>query len=201
MIEALLSFFLHTSTPKVTAQETVTSVITVTQVNPSPPASPKTKKVKKGSLSPSINPSPSIKPTTKPSPTAATQPSTQINLESVLAALNNYRAKNGAVALSIDNTLHSYAQTRVDYLKNTGKLDNHAGHQEFMKNDGFTKLGFNSIAENQSWNYKGTAEGLISQFYSKSIGHNKNQLNPEYTHVGIGINGPFTNIVFGGRKR
>ncbi len=31
--------------------------------------------------------------------------------------------------------------------------------------------------------------------------NNKNQLNPEYTHVGIGISGNYTNLVFGGKKK
>jgi uncharacterized protein YkwD len=148
------------------------------------------------------SPSPSIKPpqilSVSPSPSAT--PASKISAESVSNALNAYRGKNGAGNLSIDPTLQSYAQSRANYLKSIGKLDKHAGHQAFMQEDGFSKLGFNAVAENQSYNYKGDARGLIEDFYGKSAGHNKNQLNPEYTHVGIGINGPFTNIVFGGRK-
>lgn len=122
------------------------------------------------------------------------------SVSEVLQALNDYRGKNGVGGLSLDPVLQEYAQSRVNYLKVLGKLDKHAGHQEFMKNNGFGKLGFNAVAENQSWNYRGDAQGLVERFYGKSSGHNKNQLNPEYTHVGIGINGVFTNLVFGGRK-
>ena len=81
-------------------------------------------------------------------------------------------------------------------------MDNHAGFNDYVQNqDGFSKLGFNALAENQSWNYKGDAHGLVSQFYASSPGHNANQLNATYTHVGIGISGVFTDIVFGGGKR
>ena len=145
----------------------------------------------------------SIPEKSKPKPKVKAVKSAQtsaINAQTVLQALNDYRSKNGIGKLSRDNKLQSYAQTRADYLKSLGKLDKHAGHKEFMKNNGFNILGFNAIAENQSWNYKGSVEGLIESLYGKSSGHNKNQLNPEYTHVGIGINGAFTNLVFGGRK-
>ena len=97
--------------------------------------------------------------------------------------------------------MQTYAQSRADYLQSIGKLDDHAQHIEFMASGGFDKLGFNSIAENQGWNYQGDAKGLIESFYGTSSGHNKNQLNPTYTHVGIGIDGSFTDLVFGGRKR
>jgi len=152
------------------------------------------------------NPEPSPSPASLPKKVKTkavkgTQTSTSLSIQSVLEALNNYRSKNGAGTLVIDQKLQSYAQSRADYLKSFGKLDKHAGHKEFMSGGGFDELGFDAIAENQSWNFKGDAEGLIEKFYGKSAGHNKNQLNAEYTHVGIGINGVFTNIVFGGKKK
>ena len=119
----------------------------------------------------------------------------------VLEALNTYRSKNGVGSLELDNKLQDYAQGRADYLRSLGRLDKHFGHKEFMKNNGFERLGFGAVAENQSWNYKGGAQGLIESFYAKSPGHNKNQLSSEYSHVGIGISGAFTNLVFGGKKR
>lgn len=119
----------------------------------------------------------------------------------ILEALNEYRRKNGAGDLQIDKTLQEYAQRRAEYLKSLGRLDKHAGHQEFMADGGFEKLGFKAIAENQGYNYKGDAKGMIESFYAKSSGHNKNQLNPVYTHVGIGVSGSFTDLVFGGRKK
>ena len=81
-------------------------------------------------------------------------------------------------------------------------MDEHEGFNKYIKDEaGFSKLGFNELAENQSWNFKGDATGLISQFYAGSPGHNQNQLNPVYTHVGIGISGVYTDIVFGGKRK
>lgn len=166
---------------------------------PRPTSTPKPSKTPRPSKTPTATSTP--KPSIKPSPAVKSVQTGSINTQSVLNALNNYRAKNGSGSLQLDSTLQNYAQTRADHLKSLGKLDKHAGHQEFMKNDGFGKLGFNAIAENQGYNYKGDATGLIESFYGKSSGHNTNQLNPTYTHVGIGINGPFTNLIFGGKKR
>lgn len=142
---------------------------------------------------PSRNPKPAVK--------AVLMKTSKLTVKSILEALNSYRAKNGAGTLQIDENLQTYAQSRANYLKSIGKLDGHAKHKEFMANNGFNKLGFNAVAENQGYNFKGGATDLIESFYAKSSGHNKNQLNVEYTHVGIGINGPFTNLIFGGRKR
>lgn len=137
----------------------------------------------------------------KASPAAKAVTITGIDFSSVLKALNQYRSKNGAGDLQTDRALQEYAQKRAEYLKSSGRLDKHAGHEEFMADGGFEKLGFKAIAENQGYNYKGDAKGLIESFYANSSGHNKNQLNPEYTHVGIGISGAFTNLVFGGRRK
>lgn len=154
---------------------------------------------------PSPLPSPSVRPKVAAKPRVSgsvigTQ-SSAFSVSQVLEALNNYRNNNGVGSLSLDPKLQEYAQGRADYLKSLGRLDKHAGHNAFMKNNGFEKLGFGAIAENQSWNFKGDALGLIESFYKKSSGHNRNQLSSQYSHVGIGITGAFTNLVFGGKKR
>lgn len=154
--------------------------------------------VTKPKASKSPKPSATIKPTTSSKPETSTS---KITTESVLKALNDYRSQKGVGNLVIDSKLQEYAQSRANYLKDLGKLDKHAGHKAFMADDGFSKLGFNAIAENQSYNFKGDSQGLIENLYGKSSGHNRNQLNSEYTHVGIGISGAFTNLVFGGKKR
>lgn len=156
-----------------------------------------------------------IEPTPTPQPTKKTKikatkkavsikkqnKQSSINKEDILNALNEYRQKNGKSKLIIDEKLQNYAQNRADELKTKGKLDNHAPFYQYMKSKkAFSDLGFNNLAENQSWNHKGNATNLINQFYAKSSGHNKNQLSSEYSHVGIGISGVFTNIVFAGSK-
>lgn len=196
IFELLTGIFLHFSTPLTQINSDVKGVHTeITAPSPRPEdfqiPKPKPSDSPKGSKTPKSTSRPSAQPTQ----------SSSINTPSILNALNGYRSKNGVGSLQIDSKLQEYAQSRADYLKSFGKLDKHAQHQEFMKDGGFEKLGFNAIAENQGYNYKGGATGLIEKFYAKSAGHNKNQLNSEYTHVGIGITGPFTNIVFGGKKR
>jgi len=168
---------------------------------PKPSKTPRPSRSPRSTSTPAPTPKSSVKPSLIPKPSATPSATSGLTTQSILNALNSYRSKNGVGNLQIDTKLQEYAQSRADYLKSIGKLDNHAKHKEFMANDGFGKLGFNAIAENQGYNYKGDAKGLIESFYGKSSGHNKNQLNSEYTHVGIGINGPFTDLVFGGRKR
>jgi len=141
-------------------------------------------------------------PTPKPKQNIKTAKKTHqvsINKEDILATLNEYRQKSGKNKLISDEKLQNYAQNRAKELTDKGKLDNHTPFYQYMNSKkAFIDLGFNNLAENQSLNHKGNASSLISQFYAKSSGHNKNQLSNEYTHVGIGISGDFTNIVFGG---
>lgn len=185
-------------TPKPSPKSVINTLLNASLPSTKPTVTPTPKSSVKPKSSPTSKPT--IKPSTKPSTTPVTTSS--FSKQQVLDALNNYRTSKGIGSLQFDQKLQDYAQSRANYLKQRGSLDNHAEFNNFIQNqDGFSKLGFNALAENQSWNYKGTAEGLISDFYAKSPGHNANQLNGEYTHVGIGITGEYTNLVFGGRKR
>lgn len=118
----------------------------------------------------------------------------------LLEALNNYRGENGQTPLSIDPKLQNYAKQRSDYYLTIGKIDNHDGFNNLLKNDGFKKLGFMELAENSSFGYNLSAADLIETVFAKSDYHNKNMLNPTYTHIGISVSGSATNFVFGGRK-
>jgi uncharacterized protein YkwD len=119
----------------------------------------------------------------------------------ILNALNSYRAKKGVGALAWDQKLADFSNSRVSHFSSIGNIDNHAGFRELLNNDGFTKMGFWMLAENSSTGFKGNASELIESFYGKSSGHDANQLNPSYSHVGIGVQGLYTNLVFGGRKK
>lgn len=121
--------------------------------------------------------------------------------QEVLAALNAYRQKHGKGTVSWDQKLAEYAQSRAAYFTSKGDLDNHAGFSDYINNqDGFKKLGFMSLGENSSYGYKLNAVHLIEQIYAGDKPHDDNQLNSEWTHVGIGIDGTATDLVFGGRK-
>lgn len=122
--------------------------------------------------------------------------------QEILQALNGYRGRHGVGSVSWDGKLAEYAQSRAGYFSQTGTLDSHKGFMDFMNNqDGFSKLGFSSLGENSSYGY--TLEGvhLIEWVYAADKPHNDNQLNSEWTHVGIGVSGVATNLVFGGKKR
>ncbi len=123
------------------------------------------------------------------------------NSVSILSALNSYRSKKGVGALSFDSKLVDFANSRAAHFASIGNMDNHAGFREMLSNDGFSKMGFWKLAENSSRGFRGSASELIESFYGKSPGHDANQLNPEYTHVGIGVSGLYTDLVFGGKKR
>ncbi len=122
--------------------------------------------------------------------------------QEILQALNSYRQKHGKGSLSWDSSLANYAHSRANEFSQKGTLDGHKGFMDFMNNqDGFSKLGFSSLGENSSYGY--TLEGvhLIEWVYAADKPHDDNQLNSEWTHVGVGVVGVATNLVFGGKKR
>lgn len=120
----------------------------------------------------------------------------------IIQALNVYRGKRGVSALSYDQNLSLYAQGRADFFAGQGGMDGHAGFQDFIHNqDGFTKMGFYSLGENSSFGYHLEAVHLIEGVFAGDTPHDSNQLNPEWTHVGVGVNGTAVDIVFGGKKQ
>lgn len=120
----------------------------------------------------------------------------------IVAALNSYRLKRGIGILSYDSGLTQYAQGRADFFAGQGGMDGHSGFQDFISNqDGFNKLGFYSLGENSSFGYHLEGINLIEGVFAGDAPHDSNQLNPEWTHVGVGVNGVAVNIIFGGKKQ
>lgn len=139
--------------------------------------------------------SPSATPTQTPTPT-------QISATGrMLQAINRYRQSHGIAPVLLDPTLQTFAQSRADLFSQQGSMDNHAGFQSMLTEDGFAALGFNALGENSSFGAWENEKNLIESFYANSPQHNENQLNSEWTHIGIGIAGNATNFVFGGKKR
>lgn len=119
----------------------------------------------------------------------------------ILQALNAYRRQHGVSELSWDNSLGDFAQGRADGFVANGGMDGHAGFNDLINNqDGFHKLGFMALGENSSYGYHLEAVHLIEWVYAGDAPHNNNQLDPQWTHVGIGVSGDATDLVFGGRK-
>ena len=122
------------------------------------------------------------------------------NVQEILTALNSYRQKKGVAPLSWSDTLSVFAQSRADAFSKNGKLDAHQGFRSMMDDNGFEKMGFNSLGENSSFGYMVSGVHLIEWVYAGDKPHDDNQLKSEWTHVGIGVSGSATDLVFGGRK-
>jgi uncharacterized protein YkwD len=120
----------------------------------------------------------------------------------IFTALNNYRTQKGKSQLIWNDTLSAYATSRANEFSQRGALDGHAGFLNFMNHeDGFSKLGFNSLGENSSFGYILSGTHLIEWVYAGDAEHDNNQLNSEWTYVGIGVSGTATDLIFGGKKR
>lgn len=121
--------------------------------------------------------------------------------QELLEALNNYRAVHSQGSLAWDDRLAAYAQSRASYFNDIQGTDKHAGLNSFLeKEDGFAQLHFNRIGENSFYGGKLTGTHLIEWVFAQSPGHNANQLDPVWTHVGIGVTESSVNLNFGSSK-
>ncbi len=115
----------------------------------------------------------------------------------IFTALNDYRIKHGRNSLSWDDRLANYAAQRAQYFTSIGDLDDHAGFNEFLKNeDNVRSLGYYWLGENSSYGYRLEGVHLIEWVYAGDQPHNDNQLNPDWTHVGVGVDGYQTDLIF-----
>jgi len=121
------------------------------------------------------------------------------NADQILAALNIYRSQHGSRTLAKDDRLMQFAASRAGQFDHDGKLDGHQGFQAYISNDGFNKLGFHGLGENSSYGYELEATHLIEWVYAGDKPHDDNQLNSNWTHVGIGVSGKATDLVFGSK--
>ena len=171
----------------------------------------------------SIPPTPTAKPTNTPVPTSPQNPSqytaekvgdntwkvsnvindgTMASPQDISNALNSYRTSHGVSSLSWDGGLASYSQGRADLFAKNGSLDSHAGFNDFMKNDGFSKVGFNSLGENSAYlSGPMNADKIIKDIFGADGAHDGNQLDPSWTHVGVGVSGNAVNVNFGKNKK
>ncbi|MBI5126953.1 peptidoglycan-binding protein [Candidatus Roizmanbacteria bacterium] len=115
----------------------------------------------------------------------------------IFEALNNYRIKHGRNSLNWDDRLANYASQRAQYFTSIDNLDEHAGFNEFLKSeDNVRSLGYYWLGENSSFGYRLEGVHLIEWIYAGDQPHNDNQLNPDWTHVGIGVDGYQTDLIF-----
>ncbi len=127
--------------------------------------------------------------------------STMATPREIFDALNEYRYKKRREKLQWDDRLAEYAQSRAQFFTSNGKLDEHAGFSEYVRSiDNVKKLGFWSLGENSSFGYRMNGIHLIEWIYAGDPPHDNNQLMTEWTHVGVGVDGDQTNLIFGGNK-
>ncbi len=117
--------------------------------------------------------------------------------QEILTALNNYRARFFAQPLTWDEKLAQYAQSRADYFNSKNDLDSHAGFNDFLTNqDGFSKLGYGRVGENSSLGYRLLGVHIIEWIYAGDKPHDDNQKDKDWDHVGIGVSGTATDLIF-----
>lgn len=120
--------------------------------------------------------------------------------QEILIALNTYRQQHGVNSLAWDDRLANYASSRAQYFTSIGNLDDHVGFEQYANNEGNLKqLGFWWVGENSSYGYRLEATHLIEWVYAGDKPHNDNQLSSNWTHVGIGVDGYQTDLIFGGQ--
>lgn len=118
--------------------------------------------------------------------------------QELLEALNQYRRVHSRGTLNWDDTLAVYAQERAQTFQNNGSTDKHAGFDSFLENeDGFNKLGYSRLGENSYYGGPLTGTHLIEWVFSQSPGHDANQLDNGWTHVGVGTTNNAVNLIFG----
>lgn len=121
--------------------------------------------------------------------------------EETFEALNVYRQRHGSGALIWDGNLAEYAQTRAEGFLRKRKLDQHQGFREYVSNDENRRsLGFWGLGENAAYGTRLFGVHLIEWIFAGDEPHDRNQLNPQWTHVGIGISGTAVDLIFGRNK-
>ncbi len=121
--------------------------------------------------------------------------------QEIFEALNSYRRQKGTTTLVFDQNLASFAQKRAENFLSLGKLDGHAGFNDYFKDEQNLKnVGFWGVGENSSFGFKMSGVHLIEWLFAADSPHDNNQLDSSWTHVGIGVAGSGVDIVFGTSK-
>lgn len=214
---SILLFSLH---KHVLIAEQSDSIFSFQSPSPTPSPTPTATPTPTSTPSPTPTNTPTPSPTRTPTPTRLPTPTKiwgksqqigeytyTINVEmdprmatpsEIYEALNSYRQKFNRRALAWDTKLAEFAQTRANTFASLGRTDTHAGFKDYIDNqDGFTKLGMHGLGENSSFGYQLYGVHLIEWVYAGDKPHYDNQLNNNWTHVGVGVNGSATDLVFG----
>ena len=103
--------------------------------------------------------------------------------DDVAALVNEYRQQQGIEPLKVIPLLQENAQTRAVEISEEFSHTRPDGTMCFTAIS--SSLSYYACAENIAYG-ETTPEAVIKQ-WKKSDGHNKNMLNSEYTHIGVGV--------------
>lgn len=103
--------------------------------------------------------------------------------DDVAALVNEYRQQQGIEPLKVIPLLQENAQTRAVEISEEFSHTRPDGTMCFTAIS--SSLSYYACAENIAYG-ETTPEAVINQ-WKKSDGHNKNMLNSEYTHIGVGV--------------
>lgn len=119
----------------------------------------------------------------------------------VFDALNTYRRQKGVGSLTWDDKLAELAGKRAATFQSIQKLDGHAGFSEYFKDEQNLKnIGFWGVGENSSYGFRLEGVHLIEWIFAGDKPHDDNQLDPSWTHVGIGVASTGVDVIFGKDK-
>lgn len=118
--------------------------------------------------------------------------------EEIKIALNDYRNKKGVGELAWSEELTKLAISRAETFLSIRKLDGHAGFKAYVEEEeNMEKLGFIGMGENSSYGFRLEGVHLIEWIFAGDPPHENNQLDPSWTHVGIGVKGTAVDVIFG----
>lgn len=118
--------------------------------------------------------------------------------QEIQSALNAYRNKKGVGSLEWDDKLAEFALQRAQTFSENQTLDEHEGFKEYVQHDNnMENLGFWGVGENSSFGFRMEGVHLIEWIFAGDPPHDNNQLDPEWTHVGIGVVGTAVDVIFG----
>ena len=147
-----------------------------------------------------LTPAPTATTTPTPTPTPMPTPTPSSLSYSILQALNIYRQSQGMRTIAWSESLAYFAQGRADKFNQDHHLDNHDGFHAFVSNPNNIKgFGFSYVAENSAYNVSLEPKKLIEESFATHELHNTIQLDPRWTHAGVGMKGRGVDIVFGRR--
>lgn len=123
---------------------------------------------------------------------------TMATSDEIFSALNHYRQKKGVGTLVKDAKLTDFSQKRARQFLKNNELDSHSGfNAHFSDEKHLRDAEFMGVGENSSYGYKLFGVHLVEWIFAGDGPHNDNQLDPSWTHVGIGVAGTGVDIIFG----